>query len=244
LFSHENVSNFINQNFEPAWEMVRPVPIVRIDFGNGDVVTRTLHGNVASYVCTADGQVMDIIPGIYQPAAFTTALGDPRALALQVGRVDAQPRQTRLRQYHQQKAQRIRALQTAVAAPDRPPVRPPNQPPQPAQPVIERDRGKGLIEGRAERQVVNATAIQEAMNRAAAARRPRTATELANWLPLAEDTRLNEMERRLMIHDRFSNWEAIQPNEVKGWLYRDVLHADLADPHMGLGDEFFAEFER
>jgi hypothetical protein len=56
LFSRDDVSDYINRNFEPAWESVRPVPIVRIDFGNGRTATRTLHGNVASYVCSADAR--------------------------------------------------------------------------------------------------------------------------------------------------------------------------------------------
>ena len=41
-----------------------------IDFGNGHTVTRTLHGNVATYVCDADGIVYDVLPGIYTPAEY------------------------------------------------------------------------------------------------------------------------------------------------------------------------------
>ena len=89
MFSREDVSAFINQHFEPAWEMVRPVPIVRIDFGNGNVATRTLRGNVASYVCGADGQIVDILPGIYTPAAYTVALARPRDLTQTLSRVCA-----------------------------------------------------------------------------------------------------------------------------------------------------------
>ena len=70
LFSNDQVAAFVTNNFEPCWEMVRPVPIVRIDFGNGTVVTRTLHGNIASYACNSDGQVLDVLPGIYNVAGY------------------------------------------------------------------------------------------------------------------------------------------------------------------------------
>ncbi len=66
LFSNDEIADFINTTFEPTWQSVRPVPLVRIDFGNGHVVTRTLHGNIATFVCNADGHVLDILPGIYQ----------------------------------------------------------------------------------------------------------------------------------------------------------------------------------
>ena len=81
LFSQESVASFVNENFEPTWETVRPVPIVRIDFGNGTVVTRTLHGNIATYVCTADGQVLDLLAGIYTPAVYVQRLQQFRLLA-------------------------------------------------------------------------------------------------------------------------------------------------------------------
>ena len=81
LFSKPDVADFINRNFEPVWESVRPVPLVRIDFGNSKVITRTLHGNIASYVCAADGQVLDILPGIYTPPAYVERLYQLRLLA-------------------------------------------------------------------------------------------------------------------------------------------------------------------
>ena len=64
----------INNNFEPVWESVRPVPIVTIDFGNGTKITRTLHGNIATYLCNARGTVFDILPGIYEPGEYLNQL--------------------------------------------------------------------------------------------------------------------------------------------------------------------------
>ena len=220
MFSREDVSAFINQHFEPAWEMVRPVPIVRIDFGNGNVATRTLHGNVASYVCGADGQVIDILPGIYTPAAYTQALTVPRDFAGRLRQLEAERRLPALQQHHRAAAQgRRQAAQQAEL-----------------QAAI-RDVGKGRIERRVERAVgppqINGPQV-----------RPRNAAELAAWQPLADDTRLNQTQRRLLIHERLASAEATRPEQIMRWLYRDVLHADLDDPYLGLGDDFFADIER
>ena len=70
LFSRKEIADFINQTFEPVWESVRAVPIVRVDFGNGRVITRTLHGNIATYVCDSGGRVLDVLPGIYEPGSY------------------------------------------------------------------------------------------------------------------------------------------------------------------------------
>ena len=74
LFSSDTVANTINNAFEPVWESVRPVPIVTIDFGNGHAITRTLHGNIATYLCNAQGTVFDILPGIYEPTEYLNQL--------------------------------------------------------------------------------------------------------------------------------------------------------------------------
>ena len=236
MFSREDVSNYLNQNFEPAWEMVRPVPIIRIDFGNGQVTTRTLHGNVASYVCGADGKVVDILPGIYTPTAYTTALQQPRLLAGELSRLEPNLRQNRLQANHREQAQRLRngagpaglqqwAAQLAAAQ----------------QPRV--DVGKGRIERRVEIGMVQGRPNVNRPNAGAVAL-PRTAAELAAWQPLLDDTRVNETQRRLQIHDRLTTGDPVRPEQIKRWLYRDVLHADLDDPFMGLGGDFFADIER
>jgi putative component of toxin-antitoxin plasmid stabilization module len=249
LFSREEVAAFINQNFEPAWEMVRKVPIIRIDFGNGRVATRTLHGNVASYVCTGDGQVLDILPGIYMPVAYTAALEQLRALALETLRLPSlDVRQTRLRAYHQGKARILRAQAAQIANLRRLAAQPGGG--GNFQPNPRLDVGKGRVEMRVEQgaQARLAFEAQQALNalqaNVAATARPRTASELASWAPLAVDTQRNETERRLLIHERFATADPVRPEQIKRWLYKDVLHTDLDDPYLGLGDDFFADLER
>lgn len=64
LFSNTRVAKFLADNFECAWQELRPVPKVRIDFGNGHVLQRTLAGNVATWIVRDDGSSIDVIPAL------------------------------------------------------------------------------------------------------------------------------------------------------------------------------------
>ena len=222
MFSRQDVGNYVNEHFESAWEMVREVPIIRIDFGAGRVATRTLHGNIASYVCYGDGQIVDILPGIYTPEIYRTALALPCAFANDTRTVSADVRRQRLRDYHTNRAQALR----------NPPA------PRPNQPVRERDLGKRVAEFRTENIV-----RQPNLNGpgAAPAARPRAGTDLAAWEMLLTDTQINESQRRLQIHDRLARTNRIYPEQIKKWLYKEVLHADLTDPYLGLGDALLGD---
>ena len=235
MFSREDVAARVNQDFEPAWEMVRPVPIVRIDFGNGHVASRTLHGNVATYVCVADGLVVDILPGMYTPDVFTAALQHPRNVALDLrARPDASTVSTRLQQYHREKAAAQRN-QDAQAAVLRALTAQAGQPNGPA--TRELDRGKGAVEWRLERVV---RPPQPGANYGIPPRL-RAGANVNNWTPLVEDTLRNEAQRRLQIHDRLAASNPVRPEQIKKWLYKEVLHADLMDPYLGLGDTLFGD---
>jgi hypothetical protein len=74
LFADKTVQDFVREHFVAAWESVRPVPIVSIDFGNGHSLQRTLNGNVATYVCAPDGQVIDVIPGLCDAETYVNSL--------------------------------------------------------------------------------------------------------------------------------------------------------------------------
>lgn len=74
MFSDKEIASYINANFEPAWQSVRPVPIITVDMGNGNVVRKTFRGNIGTYVCTTDGDVFDILPGLYSPAQYLQQL--------------------------------------------------------------------------------------------------------------------------------------------------------------------------
>jgi hypothetical protein len=67
-------------------------------------------------------------------------------------------------------------------------------------------------------------------------------SELANWKALIEDTRLNETDRRGQIHTMLASRKLTSPAAVTKWLYKEVLHADLDDPYLGLGPTLFASY--
>lgn len=222
LFSNEPIARFINDSFESSWEMVRPVPQVRIDFGNGRILHRTLHGNIATYVCAADGQVCDILPGMYAPAMYRSRLEQLCALASSTAPDDRQQRQTRLQTHHRAQLQALRAAQQVQQA-------------RQVQAML-RDMSKNRIEQPLEAALAAQFSARRTPNGPQGPARNAADAEV-----LAEDTRRNETTRRLQIHERLARETAATPEQLKRWLYREVLHADLDDPYLGLGGVVFGD---
>ena len=225
MFSREDLASFINRSFEPVWQTVRPVPLVHLDFGNGNRVTRTLHGNIATYVCTAGGQVLDVLPGIYTPAVYLERLNQFRLLANYVDQEGIQKREPRLRAYHAGQAAALKNKQP-------PPV------------LMNGDMGKRAIEGRLKAVLVPGPSLPAAP---ASGNTVETAPlgvpeDLAGWKALTEDTVFNETVRRGQIHALLAGQSLVGPEALTKRLYREVLHADLDDPYLGLRDLLFAEY--
>jgi hypothetical protein len=221
LFSNDLVAQYVNARFEPAWEMVREVPLVRIDFGGGRVLTRTLHGNVLTSVCTADGTLLDALPGIYNVAGYLDQLNQLRLLHQKVTRLAAPQRDAWVREYHARQAKRIAANQAAERFGEEAKV----------VPVTKR-----VIEAPAERLL--ALAAKAPADPKVGADR----ADVARWKELAEDTRLNETTRRRQIHALLAGKGLVRPEVVLKPIYREVLHADLEDPYLGLGKELFTNY--
>ena len=224
LFSQESVAEFVNGNFEPVWEMVRPVPIVRIDFGNGTVLTRTLHGNILTSVCDSDGQLLDALPGIYAEKEYLHQLEQLRLLARYIRIQPTDKRAETLRAYHQRQAEALKK----------------NQRPNEfavnlkAVPITKRaiERPVEIILTAAKPVAVDP---KETPNLTAK-------DDVASWKELAEDTRLNETTRRCQIHDLLAAAGMLAPANVTRPIYKDVLHADLDDPYLGLGKVLFETY--
>jgi hypothetical protein len=228
LFSNDNVAAFINRNFEPAWQSVRPVSLVHLDFGNGRTLTRTLHGNIATYACTADGKVLDILPGIYQPEIYLDRLNQLRLLANFVDQLGPDQRESRLRAYHRGQAEALAKHQV------------------PARFINLADMSKRAIEGGVKAILTSGGA---ALPAAPVSSPPAgsdslrlNAEDLAGWKQLAGDSALNESVRRHQIHELLASSPLVGPQDVTRKLYRDILHADLDDPYLGLGSMLFANY--
>ncbi len=222
LFSNDDVAKFVNQRFEPVWEAVRPVPIVRIDFGSGRVLTRTLHGNIATYVCSSDGLTLDILPGIYEPKTYLDRLRQFAMLSWWA-KADETKRADVLKSFHDKQAKSLDA--------NGQPLR-----------IVNMDFSKIKIE-KAVKFVLLPDAKPTADATATAGSDSNDpARKLAGWKALAEDTRINETDRRRLIHAKLASDGLVPPEKITKWLYREVLHADLDDPYLGLGELLFADY--
>ena len=66
--------------------------------------------------------------------------------------------------------------------------------------------------------------------------------DLSNWKTLVEDTKLNETVRRAQVHQMLAASGLVSPDALRDRLYKEVLHSDLSDPYLGLGDVLFATY--
>ena len=224
LFSSDPVATAINTQFEPVWVSVRDVPLVTIDFGNGSKIVRTLNGNVATYALTADGTVLDILPGIYQPEAYYEQLDQMAKLHRFVNfMTDPASRVTKLKDYHAKQAELIgdgkepgRIIFNFSAAVSKARIENPL---------------KFAIGDAAKNEVLKSKPKFDDRTPSSKA-----AEILAAWKELADDTQLNETIHRKAIHEKLAAMAKATPTDVTKWLYKNVLHADLDDPTLGLGE--------
>lgn len=157
-------------------------------------MTRTVNGNIATYVCTSDGSIIDVIPGIYNAAKYVSSLS---AIRNRYSELIAEPQllNEKLIAYH--------SLHTPI-----PPAVP-----------------ESVNNSRSPLEVAGIKTIS-----------PRE--QVALQRALESDSRLNELERRPLIHaylrdSLMKSNKRIKPDDMKRWLYREVLHADLDDPYLG-----------
>lgn len=74
LYSDPAIIAAMNSEVILCWTSERPVPHLRIDFGDGRVVQTTITGNSAHYLLDDQGRVRDVMPGLVAPTAFRTWL--------------------------------------------------------------------------------------------------------------------------------------------------------------------------
>lgn len=205
LFSNRQIAQFINDNFEPVWQSVRPVPTIKIDFGNGKVARRTLHGNIATYVCTSTGTVLDVLPGLYQPSTYLDDLMQFRLLS----RYFNEKGQAELVNYHIKQAH---SLESRF---------------KPCRLVAFKNHVQLLEpQGTVPRLAINLDPTRECPDL--------TSPEaIRAWQALTAETMYNDTFRRLQIHKKLVAGGATA-EQLTTWLYKEVLHTDLNDPYLGL----------
>jgi hypothetical protein len=222
IFAHPDVRAFIAANFVSAWESVRPVPTVTIDFGSGRTLKRTVNGNVAAYICAPDGRVVDILPGLSTPEAY---LQDLRAAA---ALLKLSPEAVAAHHH-------ARSFPSLVIEVE--------------EPALDAGKSRGI-----ERRVKKATsldagkvlAIEPRVKKAIGVDRAknegvesRVKTAILDDRALLEaDTLSNRHVRKPLIHELLGERSWTSPELTKR-VYRDILHCDLDDPYLGLGEAAF-----
>ncbi|HTE56018.1 MAG TPA: hypothetical protein VK698_34440 [Kofleriaceae bacterium] len=106
LYANREVSRYLADHFVLHWSSERPVPVARIDFGDGRVLERTIAGNSAHYVLDSTGRPVDVIPGLYSPALFVDALARAYPIAARAGGLAAPSRAALIADFHRREAAR------------------------------------------------------------------------------------------------------------------------------------------
>ncbi len=211
LFSHGNVADFLNVNFECAWESVRPVPRVEIDFGNGRKLSRTLNGNVVTYFCSPGGRVFDILPGLAGPEEYMERARRAADLHRQVGaRWDMPGAGISVATYHGQ----MRTLDSSLAGPGSSfEIRLrliPDFSKSSVEIVLKKALAPGSPHGPARVDLTKGR-VEDPLKAS-----------------LREDMEYNRTHRDPKVHDLLADRPLAAP------VYRDILGVNLADPYLGL----------
>jgi hypothetical protein len=103
LYANQDLSQFLREQFVLYWSSERPVPRVTIDYGDGRTLQRTTAGNSAHYVLDEDGNVLDVLPGLYSPESFRRELEASLALVRDVRHKSAEQRAAVVADYHRQR---------------------------------------------------------------------------------------------------------------------------------------------
>jgi len=206
----------VSDHFVAAWESVRPVPTVEIDFGNGSKIKRTVNGNIATYLCSPDGRVLDVIPGLNTPDAYLKDL----SYALNLHYASRSSFDKTVLEYHAanrttptvyewvrldgSKSESERLMRMSL------------------------DKRQELMDRKG---VVHSRVPQDIGKRDAEAPIKKLSAEEAAIL--AADTEFNRKERKPVVHKILSEriW---RPGELTKRVYKEALHCDLDDPYLGL----------
>ncbi len=111
LYANEEVSAYLREDVVLHWSTEREVPKITLDYGDGRVIETTVGGNSAHYVLDSSGRPVDVLPGLYGPTAFLTALRGAVVAARATVELEATERILSLASYH---AKTAKATETAT----------------------------------------------------------------------------------------------------------------------------------
>jgi len=101
LYANTKLSQKLRDDYVLHWSSERPAPRIKLDFGDGRVVERTITGNSVHYVLDGQGRIVDALPGLYGPAAFERILGETYSLAKESTNLADEEQMKAIAKHHQ-----------------------------------------------------------------------------------------------------------------------------------------------
>lgn len=248
LFSDKRVRELLNNQVIASWEMVRAVPKVTINFGDGRMLERTLKGNTVLYLCKPDGTVIDAYPGIYTPDDFIRELQKGLDILLADPKPDlAAWHQSQVAQLATNEFRRITLTKAVVETPllnavglqgkifsietpieDNAEIRW-NDTPESMRQAFQNLAKR--LEDLSERPMNGQKARREVVGTQSASLSPEEAGKQAVLL----DSRTNLQLVRPAVHLLLATYQKPPtPAELKEPLFKQLLHIDIDDPYLGL----------
>lgn len=207
-----------------AWESVRAVPKVTVDFGDRKV-TRTLKGNTLMYVCLSDGTVVDALPGLYTPEDFLAELSQTERLLEVLRRTPLAQRPAVVRSWHERLSQRLGGggeISVGKAAVEAPVLQ--------ALDLDTAPKVEGVGPDRFRRYASTLTDASAEARTGAEVRR-----KLAGRDALKLDSSYSRTRLRPGAHVLLAELNAPRPDDCKRPLFQGLLKIPLDDPYLGMG---------
>ena len=220
LFSHTELAEYLSASFECAWESLRPVPQVDIDFGNGHRLHRTLNGNIATWFCTPEGQAFDLLPGLVSREEYRKRATVARAFHHRLGAAD-DFREWVVR-FHDRALDSSTDEMWSVAESD-----------------LRSDLRKMIVEFPLKKALEDPTGFaaesMEGGSSVLVSELPRRADDRDRGEPdLVADTQHNSRMRYAPVHRLLRDRPLARPAELTSLVFATVLGVDLEDPYLGL----------
>ncbi len=100
LYANTQIRERLHDRFVLHWKSVRPVPRITVDFGDGRKLESTVTGNSIHYILDSNGQLIEALPGLYDPVTFQRNLTDAETLLKSLTGKVGHERQTLLAAYY------------------------------------------------------------------------------------------------------------------------------------------------
>jgi hypothetical protein len=107
LYSNAEVSSVMRERFVLHWQLVRPVPTITIDFGDGRKLERTITGNSIHYILDSSARPIEALPGLYGPPAFLRGLANAETLFKSLTEKNDLERESLLANYYRERNNKI-----------------------------------------------------------------------------------------------------------------------------------------